>query len=357
MQQTFIDKFRYDINNVRKYIEYINLSNNIAITHRDSTVELLKELGEHLKIFNTEKKIFEYKSIVISIYGLLEEHIRIWIKEHINNIPSLITNYDSLPEKIRENNFDLSINLITLISKNKLSQYENIDRASILTNLSDCINSKLGYLLNSEAFSPISGNLKHSKISDAFKAADINLSEKLRTNKEFFEFLSEKYGNNIANKGDELLFSEIDKIVERRNEIAHGSRIENILNINEFSDVLEFIEKYGEAVFAVIEDKEIEYEVDFSCRKYNIKKVFHKGTVVCFEAECIDIKIGDIIFVKTYDSNYSKLQVLEIRNKNEKVERLNIDQKLDVCIKIQGKISENQELFVKDKSIQPEAPA
>ncbi|MCI5168538.1 MAG: hypothetical protein D3903_21200 [Candidatus Electrothrix sp. GM3_4] len=290
MQYFFLEKFKEESDNIRQYIKHISLTNKVGVENRDSSVRSLKEFTDHLHVFKTKKKIFEYKSIVISLYGVLESSICIWIQEHIKDIPSFVEDYNKLPGKLRENDFALSVNLITLINDNRSSKYDHLDKNSILTNLAHSINNPLKYSLNSDAFTPLSGNLKHSKIAEAFKAVDIELTAKLKSNKKFSEFLKSKYGSNIANKGNEM-FAIIDDLVDRRNEIAHGDHVDNILNINEFEPILNFIEKYCEAVFSVIQAKEVQYEAEFLCRKLkNIKGVYKKGTVLCFEIEDIVIE-------------------------------------------------------------------
>ena len=70
--------------------------------------------------FGKSKKIFEYKAIIISLYGIIEKYIGIWIQEHIDTLPNIIKNYNDLPSTLRKNNFDLSIKLISLINENNL---------------------------------------------------------------------------------------------------------------------------------------------------------------------------------------------------------------------------------------------
>lgn len=274
MQKISLQNFKKDIDSIREYIKHIDIINNIGLKNREATENSLKEFSEHLHFFSKDKKLFEYKAIVISLYGILEKHIGIWIQEHIDTLPNLIPSYDKLPERIHKNHFDLSIKLISLISENRFDKYEHLRKEDVLIRLSSCINNPLDYRLNSDSFTLWSGNLKHSKIAEAFKPLDIELIKKLKDNIQFSEFLKENYGDNIENKGQEL-FSKIDDLVTRRNDIAHGVNIDDILGITEFDDYINFLENYGQAIFETLVEKETQYETLFLYAPIvNIKNIY-----------------------------------------------------------------------------------
>lgn len=334
MQDISLQNFLTDINNVKEYIKHIDLTNKLEAATRNSNEASLKIFNEHLHSFGKSKKIFEYKAIIISLYGIIEKYIGIWIQEHIDTLPNIIKNYNDLPSTLRKNNFDLSIKLISLVNENRFVKYEHLTKEDLLLRLSDCISKPSEYKLNSDAFSPSSGNLKHSKISEAFKYLDIELQTKLKLNKQFSIFLKQKFGNNISNRGDDL-FTIIDDLVIRRNEIAHGADIDNILNITEFDNYIEFLENYGKAIFETIVEKELEYETQFLRTEIvNIKGVFQKGSILCFEIENHKIKTGDYIIIKTPDNTFIKKQILEIQKDNKVFNQLDIDSKTDIGVNL-----------------------
>jgi hypothetical protein len=253
-----------------------------------------------------------------------------------------------LPEKIRENHFNLSIKLISVITENKLSKYEHLKKEDVLIRLSSCINKPLDYKLNSDSFTPSSGNLKHSKIAEAFKPLDIELVKKLKSNLQFSEFLKERYGNNIANKGEDL-FILIDELVSFRNDIAHGVEIDSILGLTEFDDYIDFLERYGQAIFETLVEKETEYEASFLYTKIvNIKRVFSHGSVLCFEIENSKIKVGDYIIIKNPDNYFIKKEILEIQKDKEAFDELDITDKIDIGINLGSGITKNQIFYIKN---------
>jgi hypothetical protein len=340
-------EFENDIASIREYIKHIGLVNEIVKNNRESSDEALKEFCTHLSGFRTYKKIFEYKSIVISLYGIIEKHINIWIREHTDRIPMLILEYDKLPEIIKENNFSFSIKLISLISENRFAKYEDLNKEDILIKLNNCLKQSGTYSLNGEAFMPFSGNLKHSKIIEAFKTLNIDLPKKIKANKQFTDFYKTKYNKSIDNKGNEV-FKKIDEIVSLRNDIAHGTQIDNILNVTEFEDYIVFLEKYGKAIFESIVEKEIEYEAEYLYEEIaNIINIYKQGSILCFEIEGTTINKGDFIIIKTSDNHYFKKEILEIQKDNITYDKLSVVLKTKVGVNLGSGLTKRQTFFIR----------
>ncbi|WP_338412207.1 hypothetical protein MN210_19265 [Psychrobacter raelei] len=117
MQDETLELFIKDIRSIRDYLQHIRLIDSIGTVSQSSTNNELIQYREHLNGFRVSKKIFEYKSLIISLYGILEKHIGEWIEEFINKVPEIVSNYNNLPEKFRDNHFYLSAKLLTLVSE------------------------------------------------------------------------------------------------------------------------------------------------------------------------------------------------------------------------------------------------
>ena len=342
------EEFENDILSVREYIKHISLVGKIVKENKASSNESMKEFCSHISSFRTNKKIFEYKSIIVSLYGILEKHINIWIQDHINTIPFLISKYDDLPEIIKNNNFQYSIRLITLITEKKNAKFDGIKKEDVLMKLNNCLNQKDNYVLNEEAFYPLSGNLKHSKVVDAFRAIDIDLNQTFKNNEQFVDFYKQIYNGSIDNKKGSDVFRIIDDIVELRNEVAHGSRIDNIFNFDEFEHYIVFLEKYCRTIFESIIEKEIEYESKFLYKKIeNVINVFQQGSVLCFEIEDAIMTKGDIVIIQTPDNHFLKKEILEIQKDMKACEKLVITEKIEIGINLGGGITSKQKFYRK----------
>lgn len=344
MNDESLELFINDINDIREYIKYINLVNDIG--NRASDDEAINKFKTHLHSFRVSKKIFEYKSITISLYGILEKHVGLWVKEFTSCLTKIVSDYNDLPEKLRENHFNFSVKLLSLISERNFSKYENIKKEIVFKKLSSCIDDPLNFELNGEAFYLHSGNLKHSRISEILNSLDIKLTPRLKAiGLRHGGFLSGG-SSNIASKGDEL-FNLIDNLVDRRNDIAHGEDIVNLLGISEFDDYINFLENYGRAVFQVLLEKINQLEANFLYTEINsVKGIYKKGSILCFEIENIEISKGENIIVKLLDDGFIKKEILEIQKDNVSYDKLLITSPEDVGINLGKGLSPGQKFFI-----------
>ncbi|WP_438013259.1 HEPN domain-containing protein, partial [Psychrobacter raelei] len=266
-------------------------------------------------------------------------------------LPKIITNYNDLPEKFREDHFDLSVKLLAMISEGRNSKYEGMKKEHVLTKLNSCIEKPLAFQLNSDAFYLRSGNLKHVKIAEALTRLDIKLTPSLKViGKRPGGFLCDRF-SNIENKGDEL-FRLVDEIVARRNDIAHGEDIDDILSITGFNEYVDFLEGYGRAVFQTLIERMNKFEAEYLYEKIvNVIDIYRNGSVLCFEIENNRICVGDYIIVNLLDGGFIKKKIIEIRKDDEIFDELLINEPQNIGINIGGGISKGQNFFIKKQII------
>ena len=349
MNNEILKPFIKDISAIREYINFINLVNKIEIDTPAVDDDLLIGLRDHLQRFGVSKKIFEYKSITISLYGILEKSISLWIKEYISHLPKIINNYNDLSDGFRENHFDLSVKLLALIGEKKHAKYESLEKEKVLAKLSSCIENPSSFQLNSDAFYPRSGNLKHKKIVEALNYLDIKLTASLKTvGQRPGGFLCDAIPN-IDNRGDDL-FRLIDELVTRRNDIAHGEDIDDILNITEFDEYIDFLEGYGIAIFQTLTEKLIELEANYLYKKIDpsdVKGIYKNGSILCFTIENSVISKGDDIIVNLVEGGFTKKEILNIQRNNQSFETLTLTDPEDIGIEVDKGISLGQRFFIK----------
>jgi len=223
-------------------------------------------------------------------------------------------------ENFKNNHFNMSIKLISLIIEKKHSKFENINKNDILTKLNGVIQTSDNFELNSEAYIPLSGNLKHIKIVEAFKPLDINL--------------------NILEKT-----AYIDDLVIRRNSIAHGVEIDNLLGISEFEDFISTLEHYMTSIFNIICEKENEYY--FKHNQFILidepKELFPKIQVCIINIQNTELIVGDILLVEK-DSKISKVTILDIQEDNKSVKSANNG---ELGLKLNAPIKKNSKIWKK----------
>lgn len=335
MNKSSIDNFLIDINNIKEYINHIQMVNSIPKENKHISSNSLISFREHITSFNTKKKLFEYKSITISLYGILENYIELWIKEHIDNISTLILDYNDISDKVSQSHFDLSIKLISIISENRYTKYEHLNKEEVLTKLNSCINQPLNYNLNNEAFIITSGNLKHKKIIDLFKPLNIDLNEQIY-----------KKINQIEAK---QLFTIIDDLVVRRNDVSHGVNTDDILNLLEFDVYIDNLKKYATLIFNTLIEKEVEYELNSSFQKIeNIYKVINKS-ILLFELDNNTIQKGDSIIIKADNNSLFKKSIIDIQINSQSIDKIIGMGRQNIGINLGNGLKENQTFYIKKR--------
>jgi hypothetical protein len=251
-----------------------------------------------------------------------------------------------ISDKIKSSHYDLSIKLISLLSSRENSKYQDLNRDEVLINLSNCLNGSEQYKLNIEAFFILSGNLKHTKIVELFRNLDIDLNSELSKNSTFCTKL-ELPSNRINNIEKDVLYGKLNDLVQRRNQIAHGFEVDNILDASEIEPFVKFLEAYFQAIFDILVYKFIDQE-----KRYNFQRIdtiidIYNNQVLAFEIENYILKVGDFIIIENKERNLSeKKRILEIQSLNQSYLEPEVNDRKKVAIRVDPKIKKNHIFYL-----------
>jgi hypothetical protein len=338
MENNLLEDFQRELTQIKEYIKHIQQVNDLAdVEIPDEPVFSI--FKEHFLSFQTNKKVFEYKAIVISLYGLLEKYIEFWIQEYLRNLSALIS-YNNLSDNIRNKHFELSLKLISVVAEGRQAKYNHLIKENILKKLNNCIESSTNYEFNAEAFTMQAGNLTHSRIEEIFKMIDIaNIGKELIKNDELVAMIGIN-PNQVQNTETNILFGKINELVERRNIIAHGAVIDDLLGLSELEPFIEFLEKYCMAIFSALKEKHIENHTVEKYREIRIIAVYNKQ-IIAFSLENYEIKVGDWVIIKTAEQGNERFYKKEIKTlgkdgKND-YQELTIKESANIAIGIDNK--------------------
>lgn len=354
MNITSLDSFKKEVNQIREYLKHIQYVNDVvgySILEEDNEQikVLLHRLKEHDRSFRTDQRVFEYKAAIISLYGLLEKYVETWIKEYFDSLSSLIYEYNKIDEKIRNNHFELSLKLINTIITRESVKYQHLTKEEVLRKLNNCIfHPNVNYQINTEAFVISSGNLKHNKIVDLFKLLNLDLNSELIKN----DSLNKEIGlvsNQIANTEKDILYNKINDLVERRNQIAHGSETLDILGLSGLEPYIQFLEVYCQAIFETLVENIIKQESIHTFQKIEkVVKIFN-SKILAFEIDNYTLKVGDMVIIETAEGRFSKKPILEIQLDNIAYQELPILEKTNISVRVDPKIKDTQIFYIAKK--------
>ncbi|HEX8574754.1 MAG TPA: MAE_28990/MAE_18760 family HEPN-like nuclease [Flavobacterium sp.] len=346
-----LENFKRELNQIKEYLKHIQYVNDLTAyairdTDNGQIKELLNRLKEHDRGFRTDKRIFEYKASIISLYGLLEKYVEIWIKEYLDSLSKVVPEYNQVDEKIRINHFELSLKLINTIITRESVKYQHITKEEVLNKLNECIVNPSNYQINTEAFVLLSGNLKHNKIVEIFNKLSLDLNDELLKNEE----LNNEIGltpERISTIGKDILYNKINDLVERRNQIAHGSEnVEAIKSISELEPYIQFLEKYCQAIFQALFEQFIKQESIHTFQKIEkVIKVFN-DEILAFEIENYTIKIKEMLIIETKEGRFYKKPILTIQLDNQSYLELPVIEKTNIGISVEPKIKPNQTFYI-----------
>ena len=304
MDLILLEKFESDLKIVKDYILHIELINDLAnldidLINNDSKLNTF--LSNHV-VFYKEKKAFEYKSIIISVYGILEKYVELFLFEYLDSLSKVIKNYNQLSSVITRNHFLLSLELLKKIDS--WSKFDHLEKNEVLNNLNDCSKNPNNYVFNKDAFVLSSnGNLKHLKIVELFSSVDVELNFLLKNTEKF-----------KLSKNSENTFNTIDELVERRNDIAHGAdRFDRIDNTGLYPFV-EFLEIYFTEIFYVLREdlnqKSISHHLKNDFEKVKVLKYFPNKSVLGFEMNNYNYLIGQSVYFKARNGKYFESKII-----------------------------------------------
>lgn len=305
---------------IANFNKEITLLKNFANYTEKVVNDLSTGSASYKYVISKEKKSFDYRALIISLYGILENYTELLLIKYLEISENEIKNYDSLKKIIVDKHYEYSIALTQKLFENKHNKFNHLSKDEIIKNLHGCISGNSKYKLNKEAFTIPSGNLKHGKICDLLKLIGLNLDQELRKSP---SFLSLAKSDNIFNK--------IDDLVERRNIIAHGIPIiDDRLDISEIITYIDFVQTYYSEILTItssdLKNEILKYKIsDSSVTQQIIVKRLYTGNIIGCELVNFP-STNSTIIIKKGDSSFIEVGILQ---KNTFVKTNEMTLKLD----------------------------
>jgi hypothetical protein len=185
-----------------------------------------------------------YVHAIISMYGLMEEHVDNLIMEVASTYQQIYTKYSDLPESVRGRHREYSLRV--LLDGDRVPLRDPINEVVCLNVLAANYNN-LPLQLNPAAFTYSTANYRHAHISELMLRLDIDIAGALT---------SQPFRSALVDSGLEFRDAEglIIDLVSRRNEIAHSYQTVELLEVNVLSAYLDVIAAYMKQLFSIASD-------------------------------------------------------------------------------------------------------
>lgn len=352
MKNSLIE-FEKQIKSINTHLKIIEQYNKILKNYRNNDVDFI--------INNiTEERVFTYRSNIISLYGAFEHFLESVIREYIQSVHIYLESFNDWGEKVTNNYIDLWKKLHGKLSYPK---FNTITSNSMVENLYDVILNNKSKLMP-ECYLQNGGNYKSTIISNMFNDIGIDdINANLYKYDPLKTYLLDKYPSSQkldVSKKKELYFQKLDDLVERRNEIAHGSTSTDLIDNDMFADMLLYISCYAKSLNSFLTDKI--YEKQWKSNNnttIKIDKVFHhNGNVALLHIESTNVNhmvsVGDKLLVNYKDGGCSRFFITEIKEirvdlksgeKGKIVEKIFVDNNVEqIAIEVLNEVKTNQKI-------------
>jgi hypothetical protein len=179
---------------------------------------------------------------IVSIYGLLEEHIDSLIMEVAEVYSRLYSRYGDLPESVRRSHREYSLRV--LLDGDRVRLREPIDEVSSLRVLASSYDDS-PVRLNIAAFTYATANYRYPLVADLMRRLNIEIDRVVDAN-------SVKEALSSSGLDFRRVDALIDDVVERRNEIVHSYNTTlELLDAGVLLAYLDVIAAYLEEMFSL----------------------------------------------------------------------------------------------------------
>lgn len=333
----YFDEYKKQLVEIKTFIRSVELQKDVI-----SEMELLEKVDN--KILNLSlqyskivKQVVEspiqYNAVIISIYGCFEQYIDNIFEEYCQALYDIIDNYDNLPKKMKEKHIKKLGDFLS--NPQRYKNYDLTDKQAVKNAAEAFNNPKEGFGNNKRLILTHGGNLKIEQITELASDLGIEDFEKNVVSnyifKGFFinrEVFNEETYTRLISSGSKQLFEMLDRLVEERNNVAHGW-VESRIKLSDISsEYIDYMECLAESILEVLIKS-------IRITQYNNGKMYLIGKplkvidhhIVCINNQEILLHKGDYLFAVKND----KFKVLTIRSLQkdgvdiEGVEEKNID--------------------------------
>ncbi|UVL54712.1 HEPN domain-containing protein [Pseudomonas sp. B21-035] len=353
-----LEDFRASIENLLTHLKYEKSSNSFfrdGLKKSNGDTEFEVEFREFVETIVgdavSRTKIYSYQNAIICLYGYLERFIEDIIVEYLKCVSEVCQDFTSLPKAIRKNHLSLSMDFINKIQRAKgWSPHDTKARLTkAVRNMNHFLAEEGEPKINYEAFTSHTSNFRYDTIHEIFTKIGIDaVSKQCLDDPELITALCEKHGLDLDTEPKifiSLLTAELDDLAQRRNEIAHGVRIDEIDSIDLTISRINLILSYANAIGKVIELSITEHLFSVS-NKFLIGKpdcIFPRINVIGFSGikqlapngSTGTITVGDTIIAVNQNSSTKHIHGKIVSLKHNGNDRLSVPIPCDEDVSMQ----------------------
>lgn len=307
-------------------------------------------LKQHVEGNHVAKRRYDYSSLIVSLYGVLEQYIETLMRAYSSSLNSVVPHYADMPESVRSSHVNLTFDLI---SKSEQSRYRGmVTPQALVANLHSCLSNQAVYRINTDAFCLHTANFRADVVDQLFGRVGIKgISQRLHLFSPLTECLQALYpGANLAALNPEVKYFHLNDLAERRNEVAHGS-VSNLLSVDIICDYVNFVESYCVALYELVRCHFLEYVTRHTATALGKAIAVYNNTIVCLELRDVAVSVGDILIAVTSrdERPYLAGEIREMQVDRKPIESVHAAAPVKVGIRVDFKCNSKFDYFYVNK--------
>lgn len=240
------------------------------------------------------KRQFEYRSMIVSIYGVLEQYLDSLVIEYLQEVNRITPRYDSCPDSIKKNHIEVSLELVARAQQK--SYRGELSVSEIVSHLHSCLADCHPFTLNSHAFTLRRANYRTEVIATTFSRIGITpLINLVRQSRSFQDGILHLFPEqDIGKLSDAVVFQLLDDLADRRNDVAHGN-VSEVLSYELLVPYIDLIQATAIAVHEVVSSSLFAQLATHFGSPESRAVAVHNNSIVCLRVNGIVVSRGDLI--------------------------------------------------------------
>jgi hypothetical protein len=332
------DRLNRDVDVLRDYIAFLTQSvevGRLEIGKRLKMAEHVKGLQEaHNKLADAAAlQELNYSSAVISLYAAVERFGEGSLADYVQFLNAVCPSYGQLPEQLRNAHLDATVRLMQSPELDRLSSAEEL-----VADLNSCIQNEQPYRLTPATFAFHTANFRLKLFDQLWNQVGVeNLSQGIAESEAYIEAVEAV--DPGSPKGS---FFRLDDIAERRNEIAHGVEISELLSLPLLLQYVDVVEAFAAALWSRVMSAALGVLAQHYGRSYGQPLAVYNNEIVCVRCSEGQLGVGDLLIGKRPDGSFRGGSIVDMQVNDEDVLQIDASsESIDVGVKVGFHAKEN----------------
>lgn len=233
---------------------------------------------------------YYYNATIVSLYGLLERFIEDLVIQSVQLVAKAAPTTKQLPSAMRENHLNLTLDVLVAAAAGRYRGAT--DTVQLVRTLDRNLRGLPGTHINDEVFTRHSANFRSEVIRQSFERLGFSPHAQVRADEVYQAVLQQHFPD------EENAYFVIDDLAERRNEVAHGSSPQQLLDAQFLLAYIDVVEAYllalGRAAAGWVTNLAVVH-VGVALRRPDA--VYSAGWIAGFRALPARVRVNDVLAV------------------------------------------------------------